>query len=53
MPFLDDDARRFSMARAAREELEKQFERDMAALDRMGSAAWQAEAEAAGEARAS
>jgi len=52
LPYLDDEARRFSMARAAREELEKQFERDQAALNRIGSAAWQADLEAADEARA-
>jgi glutathione-regulated potassium-efflux system ancillary protein KefC len=52
LPYLDDEARRLSMTRAAREELEKQFERDMAALDRMGAAAWQADLEAADEARA-
>ncbi|MFT3925022.1 MAG: glutathione-regulated potassium-efflux system protein KefC [Myxococcales bacterium] len=52
LPYLDDEARRLSMARAAREELEKQFERDMAALNRIGSAAWQADLEGADEARA-
>jgi glutathione-regulated potassium-efflux system ancillary protein KefC len=50
MPHLRDEARRLSMAKAAREELEKQFERDRAALASSFGAAWQ-ELEAADEER--
>jgi glutathione-regulated potassium-efflux system ancillary protein KefC len=51
MPHLRDEARRLSMAKAAREELERQFERDQAALARIGGGGWQAELEGADEDR--
>lgn len=47
LPHLGDEARRVSMVAAAREELERQFERDAAALDPLGGAGWQADLQAA------
>jgi glutathione-regulated potassium-efflux system ancillary protein KefC len=41
MPHLRDEARRLSMTKAAREELEKQFERDRAALASTIGTSWQ------------
>jgi glutathione-regulated potassium-efflux system ancillary protein KefC len=51
-PHYKDETRRLSMAKAAREDLEKQFERDRAALERMGQREWQTDLEAAAEERA-
>jgi len=51
IPHYKDETRRLSMAKASREELEKQFERDRAALDRAGNKGWQTDLEAAGQER--
>jgi glutathione-regulated potassium-efflux system ancillary protein KefC len=44
-----DEAQRLSAARAGREELEAQFERDRAALDRLGKSGWQKDDDASDE----
>ena len=49
---FQDEARRLSTARAGREELEAQFQRDRAALDRLGTSGWE-EDEAEAEQRTS
>jgi glutathione-regulated potassium-efflux system ancillary protein KefC len=51
VPHAKDEARRLSMAREAREQLERQFERDRAALQQRGGERWQEELEAAAEER--
>jgi glutathione-regulated potassium-efflux system ancillary protein KefC len=51
VPYYHDEARRLSMARAAREELEKQFERDEAALRAQSGQSWHDELKAADEER--
>jgi glutathione-regulated potassium-efflux system ancillary protein KefC len=54
LPDYRDETRRLSAAKAGREELEAQFERDRAALDRLGPAlGWHDELEAAAEERTS
>jgi glutathione-regulated potassium-efflux system ancillary protein KefC len=50
LPFYHDETSRLSAARAGREELEAQFERDRAALERLGTAGWQEELDAVSEA---
>jgi glutathione-regulated potassium-efflux system ancillary protein KefC len=52
VPYYRDEARRLSMSQAAREELEKQFERDEAALRAASSQSWHDELRAADEERA-
>ncbi len=51
-PHYKDETRRLSMAKAALEELKKQFERDREALEHLGMAGWQSEAGADGQERA-
>ena len=54
LPQYTDETHRLSAAKAAREELEAQFERDRAALDRLGNAlGWHEDLEAAAEERES
>lgn len=53
LPAYHDETSRLSAAKAAREELEAQFQRDRAALEQLGTAGWQAELDAATEQRAS
>jgi glutathione-regulated potassium-efflux system ancillary protein KefC len=43
IPHFNDENKRMSLAKAGREELERQFERDRAALERPQHHAWQAE----------
>ena len=50
-PLLRDDARRFSAAKAGREELEAQFKRDRQELDRIGASGWHHDLENATEER--
>ena len=52
VPYYRDEARRLSMARAARDELEKQFERDEAALRAQAGGSWQDDLTAADDERA-
>jgi glutathione-regulated potassium-efflux system ancillary protein KefC len=52
LPHYNDEKRRLSMAKASREDLEKQFERDRAALERLGKREWQTDLEAAADERA-
>jgi glutathione-regulated potassium-efflux system ancillary protein KefC len=51
LPHLKDESRRLSMAKAARTELEKQFERDRAELEQGATRGWQDELESADEGR--
>lgn len=53
LPTYHDETSRLSAAKAAREELEAQFQRDRAALEHLGTAGWQDELDAATEERAS
>jgi hypothetical protein len=54
LPEFRDENRRLSAAKAGREELAAQFERDRATLDRQGPAmGWHEELEAAAEERTS
>jgi glutathione-regulated potassium-efflux system ancillary protein KefC len=54
LPHYRDEAQRLSAAKAGRAELEAQFERDRAALDRLGTAlGWHEELEQAAEERSS
>jgi glutathione-regulated potassium-efflux system ancillary protein KefC len=46
---FDDEAQRLSAARAGREELEAQFQRDRVALDRLGTSGWQKDDDASDE----
>jgi len=52
LPAFQDEARRLSAARAGLEELDAQFQRDRAELDRLGTSGWQ-EDDAATDERAS
>lgn len=47
LPYWKDEGRRTHMARAARENLERQLERDRAELERSGGRGWQEDLEAA------
>jgi glutathione-regulated potassium-efflux system ancillary protein KefC len=49
MPHFEDETRRLSAARAGREQLERQFAEDKAALDRSVGTSWSAENEKADE----
>jgi glutathione-regulated potassium-efflux system ancillary protein KefC len=53
LPHYKDETSRLSSAKAARQELDEQFQRDVAALERQGKAGWHEELEAAGDERAS
>lgn len=53
LPHYQDETRRLSEAKAAREELEDQFQQDRAALDRLGTAGWHQELDAAASERQS
>jgi glutathione-regulated potassium-efflux system ancillary protein KefC len=52
LPHWQDEAERLSMVRSAREQLERQMERDRAELDRQGGHGWHSDVEAADEERA-
>lgn len=51
LPHYKDETRRLSMAKASREELEKQFERDREAIEQQSNRGWQTDLEAAAEER--
>jgi glutathione-regulated potassium-efflux system ancillary protein KefC len=51
LPGWEDETSRLSAARAARAELEEQFDRDRAALDELGDPHWHASSEAATDER--
>jgi glutathione-regulated potassium-efflux system ancillary protein KefC len=53
LPHYKDETSRLSSAKAAREELDQQFQRDVAVLERQGKAGWHEELEAADDERAS
>jgi glutathione-regulated potassium-efflux system ancillary protein KefC len=53
LPNYKDEVSRLSSVKAARAELDQQFQRDVAALERQGKAGWHEELEAADDERAS